>query len=312
MIIALAGGVGGARLAHGLARILPPGELTVVVNTGDDFLLLGLHISPDPDTVMYTLSELADPERGWGLKGETFHAMEALARLGGENWFALGDRDLATHIERTRRLKAGETLSTITADFAARLGITQHIVPMSDDPVRTIVHTDAGALPFQDYFVRRHCAPKVTRLEFAGAAAARPSPGLCAAMADQNLAGIIICPSNPFLSIDPILAIPGFRAWLQDRNVPCIAVSPLIGGKAVKGPAAKIMAELNLDATPCTIAEHYQGLIDGLLIDHADSDQVFGPCHITDTLMRGIAGRERLAREALTYIGTLRVAPRSK
>jgi LPPG:FO 2-phospho-L-lactate transferase len=306
MIIALAGGVGGARLAHGLARCLPAGELTVVVNTGDDFTHLGLHICPDPDTVMYTISELADPERGWGLKGETFACMDALGRLGGENWFALGDRDLATHIERTNRLKAGDTLSAITADFCTRLGITHAIIPMSDDPISTLVHTADDTLPFQDYFVRQHCAPVVTRLSFEGARAAKPSPGLRAAMQSKDLAGIIICPSNPFLSIDPILAVPGIRAWLQGRNVPCIAVSPLIGGKAVKGPAAKIMAELGLDATPRAIAEHYSGLIDGLIIDRADRDQAFGECFITGTLMRDIPDRERLARETLAYLETLR------
>jgi LPPG:FO 2-phospho-L-lactate transferase len=306
MIIALAGGVGGARLAHGLARALPLGELTIAVNTGDDFIHLGLHISPDPDTVLYTISELADPDRGWGLKDETFACMEALGRLGGENWFALGDKDLATHIERTRRLAAGETLSTITADFAQRLGIQHAIIPMSDDPIRTIVHTDQGALPFQDYFVRLHCAPVVKSLEFKGADTAAISPALLAAMQSPKLKGIIICPSNPFLSIDPILAVPGIRSWLQGRNAPCIAVSPLIGGKAVKGPAGKIMAELRLDATPRTIAQHYHGIIDGLMIDHADANDAFGECLITNTLMRDIADRERLAREALSYIERLR------
>jgi LPPG:FO 2-phospho-L-lactate transferase len=306
MIIALAGGVGGARLAHGLARVLPPGKLSVIVNTGDDFSHLGLHICPDPDTVMYTISGLADPERGWGLQGETFCAMEALARLGGESWFALGDRDLATHIERTRRLNMGETLSAITADFCARLGISANIIPMSDDPIRTVVHTDEGALPFQDYFVRRRCAPKVSRLSFEGAAQATPSPGLSALMQSNEVRGIIICPSNPFLSIDPILAVPGLRAWLQNRTAPCIAVSPLIGGKAVKGPAAKIMAELNLAATPRAIATHYQGLIDGLVIDHEDAADAFGPSLVTATLMRDIADRERLAAEALSHIETLR------
>lgn len=308
MIIALAGGVGGARLAHGLARVLPAGELTVIVNTGDDFTHLGLHISPDPDTVLYTLSELADPERGWGLKDETFHAMEALGRLGGENWFSLGDCDLATHIERTRRLTAGDTLSAITADFAARLGITQAIVPMTDDPVRTIVHTDEGDLPFQDYFVRRHCEPKITGLTFLGAEQAQPSLALRALMESDAVSGVIVCPSNPFLSIDPILAVPGIRPWLQGRKIPCIAVSPLIGGKAVKGPAAKIMAELKLDATPRGIAQHYQGLIDGLMIDQADASEAFGECQITATLMRDIPGRERLAHEALAYLNRLRIA----
>ena len=306
MIIALAGGVGGARLAHGLARALPPGELTVAVNTGDDFTHLGLHISPDPDTVLYTLSELADQERGWGLQGETFACMQALGKLGGENWFALGDKDLATHIERTRRLAAGEPLSAIIADFAARFGINAKIIPVSDDPIRTIVHTDQGALPFQDYFVRLHCAPEVQSLEFKGAETAIISPSLLAAMQSETLKGIIICPSNPFLSIDPILAIPGIRPWLQGRRVPCVAVSPLIGGKAVKGPAAKIMAELKLDATPRAIAQHYHGLIDGLIIDHADAAESFGECLVTNSLMRDIPDRERLAREALSYIERLR------
>jgi LPPG:FO 2-phospho-L-lactate transferase len=302
MIIALAGGVGGARLANGLARILPPGELTVIVNTGDDFQHLGLHVSPDPDTVMYTLAGLNDTERGWGLAGETFACMEAVGRLGGEDWFALGDRDLATHIERTRRLAGGETLSAITADFARRLGITQSILPMSDDKVQTRLHTAEGVLAFQDYFVRRRCEPAVTGLEFAGAAVASPSPGLAALMRSGEPRGIVICPSNPFLSIEPILAVPGIRDWLRNRAVPCVAVSPLIGGKAVKGPAAKMLAELGMQATPQAIAARYEGLIDGLVIDTADAAQASGSCHVTDTLMRGVAGQERLAREVLHYL----------
>ena len=306
MILAFAGGVGGARLANGLARILPPGALTVAVNTGDDFEHLGLHISPDPDTVMYTLAGLNDAQRGWGLAGETFHAMAAIKRLGGEAWFALGDTDLATHLERTRRLAAGETLSEITADFAARLGITQTILPATDDRLRTVVRTAAGELAFQDYFVRRHCEPAVTGLMFEGAAQAAPSPGLAALMRSPKLNGIVICPSNPFLSIDPILAIPGIRAFLTQRQTPCIAVSPLIGGKAVKGPAAKIMAELGLAATPRAIAEHYTGLIDGLIIDRADAAEAHGECHITDTLMRDLPGQERLARTCLAYLEKLR------
>jgi len=305
MIIALAGGVGGARLANGLARILPPGELSVVVNTGDDFEHLGLHVSPDPDTVMYTLAGLNDAERGWGLAGETFACMEAVGRLGGESWFALGDRDLATHIERTRRLRAGETLSAVTADFAQKLGITQAIVPMSDDKVQTRLQTPEGLLAFQDYFVRRRCEPAVTGMLFEGAEAAVPSPGFAALMRAPELRGIIICPSNPFLSIEPILAVPGVRGWLQNRAVACIAVSPLIGGKAVKGPAAKMMAELGLEATPQAIAKQYDGLIDGLVIDNADAAQAYGPCQITDTLMRGVPGQERLAREVLVYLGQL-------
>jgi LPPG:FO 2-phospho-L-lactate transferase len=306
MILAFAGGVGGARLANGLARILPAGGLTVAVNTGDDFEHLGLHISPDPDTVLYTLAGLNDPERGWGLAGETFACMAAVKRLGGEHWFALGDRDLATHLERTRRLATGETLSRIIADFAARFGINQAIVPVTDDRLRTLVHTADGELTFQDYFVRRRCEPAVTALVFEGAAQASPSPGLAALMQSPDLQGIIICPSNPFLSIDPILAVPGIRTWLTHRRVPCIAVSPLIGGRAVKGPIAKMLAELSLDATPRAIAEHYLGLIDGLIIDRADTLQAFGECHITDTLMRDVPGQERLARDSLNYLEQLR------
>jgi LPPG:FO 2-phospho-L-lactate transferase len=309
MIIALAGGVGGARLANGLARILPPGELTVVVNTGDDFTHLGLHVSPDPDTVMYTLAGLNDTERGWGLAGETFACMAAVGRLGGESWFALGDRDLATHIERTRRLAGGETLSAIVEDFSRKLGITQTILPMSDDKVQTRLHTAEGVLAFQDYFVRRRCEPVVSGMEFAGAETARPSPGLAALMRSTSLRGIVICPSNPFLSIEPILAIPGIRDWLTHRTVPCIAVSPLIGGKAVKGPAAKMLAELGLQATPDAIAARYHGLIDGLVIDQADANQAFGPCHVTDTLMRDVAGQERLAGKVLHYLKERRIRP---
>ncbi len=311
MIIALAGGVGGARLANGLARILPESELAVIVNTGDDFRHLGLHVSPDPDTVMYTLSGLNDTERGWGLAGETFACMEAVGRLGGESWFALGDRDLATHIERTRRLEAGETLSSITADFCARLGIRQLIVPMSDDPVQTRLRTPEGELAFQDYFVRRRCEPKVTGVEFAGATAASPSPILVSLMRSERLSGIVICPSNPFLSIEPILAVPGVRDWLSRRTVPCVAVSPLIGGKAVKGPAAKMMAELGLQTTPQAIATQYEGLIDGLVIDRADAAQAYPPCHVTDTLMRNVAGQEFLAHEVLRYLEQLRASPAS-
>jgi LPPG:FO 2-phospho-L-lactate transferase len=255
---------------------------------------------------MYTLAGLNDAARGWGLAGESFACMAAVKRLGGEDWFALGDRDLATHIERTRRLAAGETLSAIMADFAGRLGIQQVILPMSDDRVQTRLHTAEGVLAFQDYFVRRRCEPAVTGLEFSGAKTARPSPGLAALMRSAALRGIVICPSNPFLSIAPILSIPGVRDWLRNRTAPCIAVSPLIGGKAVKGPAAKMLAELGLQATPQAIAAQYDGLIDGLVIDAADAAQASGPCHVTDTLMRGVPGQERLAREVLHYLDLTR------
>jgi LPPG:FO 2-phospho-L-lactate transferase len=252
-VLALAGGVGGAKLADGLAAILPPGDLTVAVNTGDDFEHLGLRISPDIDTVLYTLSGLNNREQGWGLEGETWAFMNALERLGGATWFRLGDRDMATHIERTRRLRT-ETLSAITADFAVRLGIKQAIVPVTDDPAPTMVATDEGLLPFQDYFVRLQCRPRVERLEFPGIADASMSPGFAVALADPALTQIVICPSNPFLSILPILTLPGVRDALSARSVPVIAVSPIIGGQAVKGPAAKIMTELGMPVSPVGVA----------------------------------------------------------
>jgi len=312
MIIALAGGVGGARLAHGLAALLPPEELVIVVNTGDDFEHMGLHISPDPDTVTYTLAGIADRERGWGLADETWNFMGALARLGGEAWFLLGDKDLGTHIERTRRLKAGETLSEVTRGFAHKLGIAHAIVPMTDDPVRTMVHTDAGILTFQDYFVRQQCAPVVTRIQITGGESAKPSPAFLAAMQTPALSGIVICPSNPLLSIDPILAVSGVRKLLRDRPIPAVAVSPIIGGKAVKGPAAKMMRELGMPVSAAGVADHYTGLIDGLIVDHVDANQIATSSglaiHATDALMRDEADRARLARETLQFLSTLRYA----
>jgi LPPG:FO 2-phospho-L-lactate transferase len=309
MILALAGGVGGARLAHGLAMLLPPDELTIVVNTGDDFRHLGLHISPDPDTVLYTLSGLADRERGWGRQDESWNFMAALGALGGETWFQLGDKDLALHLERTRRLAEGETLSDIVADFARRMGIGPAIVPMSDDPAPTLIHTEDGVLSFQDYFVRRRCEPVARRVEFSGAGKTRPSPAFHAAMNAVALSGIVICPSNPVLSIDPILSVEGVRAWLQNRSVPCVAVSSLIGGKAVKGPAAKIMRELSLEAGVRGVARHFDGLVDTLVIDHQDAGEIAATpqlaIHATDALMVGETGRRRLADETLRLLATL-------
>ena len=311
-VLALAGGVGGAKLAEGLAAVLPPGELTVAVNVGDDFEHLGVRISPDIDTVTYTLSGLNNQEQGWGLAGETWQFMDSLKRLGGEGWFNLGDKDMATHIERTRRLKAGETLSDITFDFARRLGIEQPIVPVSDDPVRTMVTTDQGVLAFQDYFVRLRCAPRVEKLDFAGAAEARISSAFAAALAAPELTAIIVCPSNPFLSIQPILSIAGVREALERRLVPMIAVSPIIGGHAVKGPAAKIMEELGMTVSSAGVAAFYGTLLDGLMIDTVDADlkdTIAGPAvDVTDTLMRNADDRRRLAREALAFAERLRAA----
>ena len=304
-MVALCGGVGGAKLAAGLARVLAPEDLTVVVNTGDDFEHLGLSISPDIDTVVYTLSGLADAERGWGLAGETWAFMDVLKRLGGEGWFNLGDRDLATHVERTRRLKAGETLSQVTADFAARLGIGCAVVPMSDDPVGTMVETADGPLAFQPYFVRERCAPEVRRIWFEGAEAARPSPGLLAALQRPDLKALLICPSNPYLSIDPILAVPGVADALRRLTVPRVAVCPIVGGEAIKGPTAKLMRELGVEPSPASIARHYQGLIDGLLIDRRDTvsattvEALNVRCGVADTVMRSDADRADVARAAL-------------
>jgi LPPG:FO 2-phospho-L-lactate transferase len=307
-VVALSGGVGGAKLSLGLYRLLPPDSLAVIVNTGDDFEHLGLTICPDLDTTLYTLAGLANPELGWGRRDETWTFMKTLESLGGESWFRLGDGDLALHVERTRRLKAGETLSAVIAAVAARLGIQATILPMSDDPVRTRVATDAGELAFQDYFVRLRCAPQVRALRFAGAAAAAVAPGALAALAAPQLEAIILCPSNPYLSVDPILAVPGMRAALRSSGAPVIAVTPLVGGEAIKGPTAKIMRELGLAPSPLTIAHHYAGLIDGFVLDARDSalaPQFALPVHVTDTVMVALTDRERLAREALSFAARL-------
>jgi LPPG:FO 2-phospho-L-lactate transferase len=301
-VLALSGGVGGAKLALGLYRILPPDTLTVVANTGDDFEHLGLAISPDIDTLLYTLSGQDNPELGWGRRGETWTFMAALEALGGETWFRLGDGDLATHVERTRRLKAGESLSTIIDDFRRRLGIAARLLPMSDDPVRTRLRTPEGWLDFQDYFVRLRCAPVISELAFVGAAAARPYPDFLAALADPGLRAVVLCPSNPFISIDPILAVPGIRAALRDCPAPVVAVSPIIGGKAVKGPTAKMMQELGLPVDAAAVAAHYRDFLDLYVADEEDAAAVAGldlPVVLTHTLMQSLADREALARTVL-------------
>ena len=305
MILALAGGVGGAKLARGLADVLDADELMVVVNTGDDFEHLGMHISPDLDTVVYTLAGLNDPVQGWGLAGETWGFMRALEALGGETWFRLGDRDLAIHVERTRRLREGKTLSSITRHFCERLGVRHHVVPMSDDPVRTIVHTVEGRLAFQDYFVRYGSQPVVTGLEFSGAEQARMVASIRAAASNESLEAVVICPSNPYLSIAPILAVSGMRLILEHRRVPAIAVSPLVGGRALKGPAAKIMQELGKEPSSLEIACFYEGLIDVLVLDHTDtawSDSVRSlgiTPFMTNTIMRECRDRSNLASEVI-------------
>jgi LPPG:FO 2-phospho-L-lactate transferase len=302
-VVALCGGIGGAKLARGLYELLGP-KLTVIVNTGDDFEHLGLAISPDVDTVLYTLADLNDPERGWGRANETWNFMSALAELGGETWFNLGDRDLALHIERTRRLAEGQGLTRIVTEIGQGLGISAEILPMSDEPVRTIVVTEDGALPFQKYFVGLRCAPVVRAISFEGADTARPSPEIAAALQRPDLAAIVICPSNPYLSVDPILAVAGIRELLHEADKPIVAVSPIIGGSAIKGPTTKIMGELGIAATNGAIARHYAGIIDGLVIDRADEAEARGlplSTLATATLMNTLADRVSLARDVLEF-----------
>ena len=303
-VVALSGGIGGAKLALGLYRELPPERLMVVCNTGDDFEHLGLSISPDLDTVLYTLAGIANPATGWGRANETWTFMQALAQLGGETWFRLGDADLATHVERARRLAGGESLSTISDDFCRRLAVRARVVPMCDEPVRTMVQTEDGVLPFQRYFVERRCAPTVSGFEFRGAGEARLPPALCAALESESLEAVVICPSNPFISIDPILAVPGMRAAIAACRAPVVAVSPIIGGNAVKGPTAKMMRELGVPTSARAVAEHYHGLLDGFVLDHADADQARAidvPCLSTQTLMRSEDDKRRLAAEVLAF-----------
>ncbi len=301
-VVALSGGVGGAKLALGLYRTLPPDTLTIIANTGDDFEHLGLAISPDLDTLLYTLSGQDNPELGWGRRGETWTFMAALEALGGETWFRLGDGDLATHVERTRRLRAGESLSAIIDDFRRRLGIGARLLPMSDDPVRTLLRTPGGWLDFQDYFVRLRCAPVIAELAFTGAETARPHPAFLSALRDPTLRAVVICPSNPFISINPILAVPGIGAALRECPAPVVAVSPIIAGKAVKGPTAKMMAELGLPVDAATVARHYHDILDLYIADEEDAAALIGldvPVVLTRTLMQTLADREALARTVI-------------
>jgi LPPG:FO 2-phospho-L-lactate transferase len=312
--VALSGGVGGAKLSLGLSREL--GErLSIVVNTADDFEHMGLAISPDVDTALYTLAGLVNEKTGWGRRDETWTFMGALARLDGPTWFALGDGDLATHVDRTSRLAAGETPTDICAHLAAKLGVGARILPMTDDRVRTVVETDQGTLAFQEYFVREQCRPAVRDIRYDGAAAARPTPAVLAALSAPTLAGIVICPSNPYLSVDPILAIPGMRQALEASGAPVIAVSPIVGGKAVKGPAAKIMGELGLAADSRSIAWHYEELIDGIVIDVVDEALTAAmpmPAIVTNTMMRTLDDKVALARQCLAFCHRLAQESRAK
>jgi LPPG:FO 2-phospho-L-lactate transferase len=310
-ILALVGGVGGGKFSRGLATVLPPERLTVAVNTADDFVHFGLHISPDIDSVLYALADRNDPERGWGLAGETWNVIAALEQLGGETWFRLGDRDLATHMLRTRELAAGRSLSEATALLARRLGIAHAVTPMTDEPVRSIVETDEGALAFQDYFVRRKCQPRFRGATFTGAENAKPSPAFASALAQAH--AVVIGPSNPFVSIDPILALPGVNDALRRR--PVVAISPIVGGQAIKGPLAKMMRERGLEPSPLGVARHYGALVGGWLIDEVDRGQAASlealgfRVRVCDTIMRDFDGKVRVARTAVEFAREFSLQP---
>ncbi len=298
-IVALAGGVGGAKLADGLAQILPPADLTIIVNTGDDFEHLGLHISPDLDTVCYTLAGLANLATGWGRADESWHAFEGMTKLGGPDWFRLGDRDLATHLERTRRLRAGDSLSAITRDFCRAWGVKPTVLPMSDDPAPTIVLTSEGELPFQEYFVHRGCQPQVTGFRLEGHP--RPAPGALEALRATD--AVVICPSNPWVSVDPVLGVRGLRELTQTCRV--VAVSPIVGGQAIKGPAAKMYAELGITPSALAVAKHYGALLDGFVLDTVDAALAALlkiPVLATQSIMDTPASRARLAQEIVNFI----------
>jgi LPPG:FO 2-phospho-L-lactate transferase len=309
MIVALAGGVGGAKLAQGLYGILPPDTLTVVVNTADDFDRFGLHISPDLDTVMYTLAGLANPATGWGIAGDTFAAMAMLGRYGRETWFRLGDRDLATHIARTERLRQGATLSAATAELTAALGVRARLLPMCDEPVATLVDTPAGRLEFQDYFVRRQQQDEVRGVVFAGAEHATLPAAVAAALAAAE--AIVVCPSNPIVSVGPILAVPGLRERLAAARAPRVAVSPIVGGQAIKGPAAQMLRTLGHEVSPVGVARLYAGLIDGIVIDEQDAalqprlEALDLAVRVAPTIMGDRPDRERLAALVLDFCRAL-------
>jgi LPPG:FO 2-phospho-L-lactate transferase len=306
-IVALAGGVGGAKLAHGLAGILPPENLTVVVNVADDFELYGLTICPDLDTVMYTLAGIASPETGWGIAGDTHHCMESLVQLEAPAWFRLGDRDLATHLARTRRLWDGETLTQVTRHLSGSLGIKAGILPCTDDLLRTIVETAEGDLEFQEYFVRRKCEPAVRGFSLRGVEAALPAPEFLAAL--DRADAVVLCPSNPLVSLGPILALPGVREKVADANA--VAVTPIIGGKAVKGPLAKMLRELGREPSAVEAAREYRSLVRGFVLDIEDAHlageiEILGmKTEVTDTLLRDEECRRNLAAQTLRFARTL-------
>lgn len=309
-VVVFAGGVGGAKLADGMTRSVDSASLTIVVNTADDFDLYGLHISPDLDTVMYTLAGIANPETGWGIEGDTFHNFDMLARYGVLPWFHIGDRDMATHLLRTQMLRNGATLAEVTQTLAQRLGVTARILPMTNDRVRTVVDTDEGLYAFQEYFVKLQWRPEVRSLIYEGAEEAEPLPDALRAIETADT--IVIAPSNLYLSIDPILAIPGMRDALMNASAPIIAVTPIIGGEAVKGPAAKLMRELGSEASAAAVAKHYADFLNGFVLDERDAEfqsriEAMGVgVLLTDTLMQSRDDRARLACEVITFADRLR------
>lgn len=303
-VIALTGGVGGAKLARGLTEVLSPDQLLIVANTGDDFEHLGLSISPDLDSVMYALADKNDAERGWGLAGESWQAMSALSELGGEDWFRLGDKDLATHLWRSQLLRDGHSLTDVSRLLCEALGVRHRLIPMSDDPVRTMVCTDSGELGFQSYFVREQCEPKVSGFRFEGIEAAKPASELLEWLADDTLAAIVICPSNPFVSVDPILRLKGVREAMLNSSAPVVAVSPIVGGMAVKGPAAKMMEELSMPASADAVASWYGNLLSGFVIDIVDQNLASSlsmPSKVISTLMSTLASKRKLAIDVLDF-----------
>ena len=312
-VIALCGGVGGAKLALGLASLADTIDLSIIANTGDDFEHLGLSISPDIDTICYTLAGIANPDTGWGRAEESWSFMDSMAQLGAETWFRLGDKDLALNVLRTQLIQRGDSLSEITAGMAERLGISTNIIPMSDASVRTVLETDRGTLAFQDYFVRLQCQPIVSDIRFEGAASAQPAPRFADLLLDATVDVIVVCPSNPFISIDPILAIPTVREALANHPAPVIAVSPVIDGQSIKGPTSKLMAELKLGSSSADVAAYYRDFVDGLIIDQRDaalagSINAMGVAtQCSSVLMSTLDDRCRLAQEAIDFAERLQV-----
>jgi len=300
-VAVLSGGVGGARFVRGVVDVVGAGATTVIGNVGDDVEVLGLHVSPDLDSILYALAGLADERRGWGRSGETWHALETVGKLGGEDWFALGDRDLGLHLVRTQALRAGEPLSVVTARLAEAFGVAAHLLPATDDRLRTWLETPVGTFPFQEWFVARGHRDEVDALRFEGEEAARPAPGVLEALAAADL--ILLAPSNPYVSVEPILAVRAVREALGQRQVSCVAVSPLIGGRAVKGPADRMLQRLAGGTSPRHVARCYEGLIDALVVDGADADDLEGLGDVrpivTRTLMSDADARRRLAEVAL-------------